>query len=439
MAGRAQMKPLSDAGTSKAEAATAGGESSVRAWVMVAAAMVLMAGFQAGLLCFGVFAEALGQEFGWSTAVISGAMSLCVGVSGVMGILMGRVTDKHGISLVLSLGLLTGVASCLLLSSTESEWQLYLWFGVGVGICSGCGYSPVTAAISKLFVEKRALAMGVALAGIVLGQMVFSPVMNAVIEADGWRMAFFVLAMIVLACGVPGTLLLSKRPEAGRDGAAAPHGSAGGEHRGLGLSVKQAVKTAPFWMVTATGFAMGAGYFLLMSSIFPAALDRGLSEGSAALIVTVSAVGGLVGSVLAGWLTARLSGRWALLVLCLGQAVAIFCFIATDSVWSFYAAALVFGVSFGAAAPVRLAMVAPLFGIRAVGALLGLAVFSWSCGGIFSPYLAGYTKDATGSYSMAFLVCGVLLVLGVLSIVLWGRHNGEGEEATREASTHRSR
>jgi MFS transporter, OFA family, oxalate/formate antiporter len=393
-------------------------------WVVVGASVLLNAGFLGTPVTFGVFMKALQGEFGWSFAAVSGAMSVMMAVSGVVGIIAGKITDKYGMSIVLSVGMLAGVASFLLLSLTQSLWHFYLEFGLGVGICTGCAYSPITAAISKWFVRRRAQAIGIALTGIIIGQMVLPPIVERVISSDGWRTAFFVLAMITLACGLPGVILVSRKPKVlGAESTLERGGSVGREGPVLdGYTVIAAAKTAPFWMLMITGFAVSAGYYILVSHITTRGLDVGLSDRAASLIVAISAIGSLTGTLLAGWLTTRLGGKRALLMLCLGQVVAMMLFIATRSAWSFYLVAVVYGIFFGASTPVRLAMVAPLFGLRSVGTLLGLAVFAWACGGIFSPYVAGFIRDTTGSYNGALIMTSVLLLAAAGSVALWGAH-----------------
>jgi MFS family permease len=71
---------------------------------------------------------------------------------------------------------------------------------------------------------------------------------------------------------------------------------------------------------------------------------------------------------------------------------------------------------------VRLAMLPPLFGLKSIGTLLGIATFAWSVGGIAGPYLAGYIFDASQSYDIAFLSGGMLLIIGVLAVYFFGSH-----------------
>jgi predicted MFS family arabinose efflux permease len=175
-------------------------------------------------------------------------------------------------------------------------------------------------------------------------------------------------------------------------------------------------------MLMITGFTIAAGFYVMVSHIVPCAEDLGVTSESASLILTVSGLGSLAGSLLAWWLAKRLGGRWALLMLMLGQGAAMLLLLLAHSAWSFFAVAVLFGFSFGAASPVRMSLVPPLFGLRAVGAILGWSSFAWSIGGIAGPYLAGYIHDATGSYDLAFLVSGLLLLVGAMSLYLWGSH-----------------
>lgn len=396
-------------------------------WIVIVASCLLLVGSFGTWLTFGVFLKPLAEDFGWSRAATAGAMSVLMGVSGLMGIVMGRLTDRYSTRAVISVGVLVGTVSYLLLWRMSSLWQFYLCLGLGGGVCVGSTYAPVGATISKWFVEKRTLALGIGLIGVTLGPMVLAPVMAHVISTNGWRTAYIVLAVITFACALPAVLLLG-RPPSIADESADPEEVKRGQ-RGVskaaplpGLTLRQASRTAPFWMLMITGFAISAGYYIVAAHMVPYATDVGISVTLAALIMTVSSVGSLVGKSLAWWMTIRLGQRRALLALVGGEAVAMFLFIFTRSTWAFYLVALLFGFNFGAAAPVRMGMAPPLFGLRAIGAVLGFATFAWSAGGIAGPFLAGAVYDSSESYDWAFLIGGLLLIIGVLAIFWLGSY-----------------
>ncbi|MBN1319600.1 MAG: MFS transporter [Thermoleophilia bacterium] len=396
-------------------------------WIVVITSFVLLIGSFGTWLSFGVFLKPLSEEFGWSRAATSGAMSILMGVSGLIGIVMGRFTDRYSTRLVIIIGMLIGTVSYVMLWKMSSLWQLYLCFGVGGGICVGSTYTPVNATISKWFAERRTLALGIALMGITVGPMVLSPVMARVITTDGWRTAYLALAIVVFACALPAAVLLD-RPPAAAARTRGPHDAMGRPRDAgwvawyEGVTLREAFRTAPFWMLMVTGFAISAGYYIVAAHIVPYASDVGMPATRAALVLTVSSVGSIVGKLLAWPMTLRLGQQHALLVLIGGEAAAMFLFIFTKSTWAFYVVAVLFGFSFGAAGPVRMGLAPPLFGLRAIGAILGLATFAWSAGGITGPLLAGYVYDLSRDYDWAFLAGGFLLIVGILAICWLGSH-----------------
>jgi MFS family permease len=288
----------------------------------------------------------------------------------------------------------------------------------------GSAYTPVNATVSTWFSEKRALALGTATMGITVGQMVLSPITAYIITEHGWRAAYIVLSMVIFVTAIPAVILIGKAHPVSAPTKIARRGisNTGRPVRQRGFSVREASKTAPFWMLMITGFVISAGFYFFASHIVTHAIDIGLSVTAAALILTVGSIGGIAGTLLAWPITVKLGNRYALLFLIAGEALAMFLFIFTKSTWSFYVIAVVFGFSVGAASPVRMAMVPPLFGLKSIGAMLGIATFAWCVGGITGPYLAGYIFDVSQSYDIAFVSGGMLLIIGVVTVYFFGSH-----------------
>jgi len=397
-------------------------------WLVVGASVLLLAGFLGTLLSFGVFLKPLQAQFGWSRAATSGAMSLCIAVQGLVGIVMGRFTDRHNMGFVVAIGTLAGAASYLLLSRINALWQFYLCFGVGAGICSGCAFIPVTATVSKWFDEKRrTLALGVALTGVMIGQMVLSPVIDQVISRGDWRWGYVVAAVVVVVCGAPGLVIMSRRPpESSKSGPAhqRPRGDAISSGA-RGYTVLEAAKTPPFWMLIITAFVISCGFYVVMSQIVAHARDVGVAAGQASLVLTFNGVGSVAGGLLAWWFAKRLGHKRTLLIVLLGEGLAMFLFTITKEAWSFFLVVALFGFTYGTASPVRMSMIPPLFGLKSIGTMLGCTTFAWSIGGLVGPYFAGYVHDATGEYLLAFLAGGALFVIGALSVHFWGSHKKE--------------
>ena len=69
---------------------------------MVGASFVILAVSWGVYVVFGVFFNSLIDEFNWTHAVTSGAYSLSSIISGLLGILMGGLTDRFGPRLVVT-------------------------------------------------------------------------------------------------------------------------------------------------------------------------------------------------------------------------------------------------------------------------------------------------------------------------------------------------
>jgi Na+-transporting NADH:ubiquinone oxidoreductase subunit NqrD len=63
-------------------------------WVIVIASFILLIGSFGTQQCFGVFLKPLSKEFGWTRAATAAAMSVVMGISGLFGIIMGKLSNS---------------------------------------------------------------------------------------------------------------------------------------------------------------------------------------------------------------------------------------------------------------------------------------------------------------------------------------------------------
>ena len=89
-------------------------------------------------------------------------------------------------------------------SRVQSLGLGYVTYGLGVGIAAACGYVPMVAVVGGWFEQHRAVAVGLAVAGIGVGTLVMSPVSAALIDRWGWRDTYVFFAVggagVMLAC-----------------------------------------------------------------------------------------------------------------------------------------------------------------------------------------------------------------------------------------------
>jgi MFS family permease len=387
-------------------------------WVVVGAFTLVMAGFYGAEISFSVFLKPLIAEFGWTRAGVSGSVSTVEGTAGLVGILMGTLTDKYGARILIAIGGILGGLGYLLMSQVSSLWQLYLYFGVMVGMClAGC-WTPIMATVARLFREKRVLALGIAMSGITVGSMIMPPMTAYFIASYGWRHAYLVLAAIVGLSAIPGVMLLGKNPLQDLGTRDNGQNMKGGELSGELTQPREhlaleSVKTVPFWMLMITGFATAAGFYFVATHIVAFATDMGIAPTSAALILTFMGAGNILGKLLVGSMAAKIGSRSALFVLLTLQALFLFLIMRTTSLWMLFALGSVFGFGYGGSSPIRTAMVPEFFGTKSVGAIIGLVGIAWGVGGVVGPFMAGYIFDQSGSYDRAFLSGGLIMIIGM--------------------------
>jgi MFS family permease len=167
-------------------------------WVAAVAFLALLgaAGFRGAP---GALLVPLHHEFGWSTSVMSLAVSINLVLYGLVApfaaALMDRLGMRRVVSAALSLVALGAGGSIFMTAS----WQLLVFWGLLIGTGTGAMALVFAATIAnRWFVERRGLVMGVLTAGAATGQLVILPPVAALAESVGWRAASLVIAASAL-------------------------------------------------------------------------------------------------------------------------------------------------------------------------------------------------------------------------------------------------
>jgi len=365
---------------------------SIYKWLLVSALTLVMIGFYGSLLSFGVLLKPVLEEFGWTRAVASGAMSTAAGIAGLLGIVSGRLTDKYGARIIIAAGALLCILGYLLMIRVNSVWQLYVYFGIIVGIGFTVCWTPVNATISRWFFKKRVLALGIATSGITLGHMFVPPLVAIFITMNGWRYAYILLAVIICVSAVPAVVMIGKNPPNAND--PVPQGERKTRHHDNKSvtaiqphhwTVAEAAKTRSFQMLMVMGFVTAAGFYFVAVHIVAYATDIGIDTHSAALILTFMGGANILGKLFMPAIVTKIGGRIALLILLALQALSLFLLIGANHLWLFFILCSTFGFGFGASSPIRMSMVSEFFGLRSVGTMIGIIEISWAIGAITGP------------------------------------------------------
>jgi predicted MFS family arabinose efflux permease len=321
------------------------------------------------------------------------------------------------------------MGSGLTLFMTES-FQLLITWGVLIGLGTGSMALVFAATIAeRWFVARRGLVMGILTAGNATGQLVFLPIVAALAESAGWRVASLVIACAALAVVPLVIAFIGDFPE---DKGVAPYGAeqdwappareTGGSARRAIDALRYASRIRAFWALAVAFAICGATTNGLVGIHFiPSAHDHGMAETTAAGLLAVVGIFDIVGTIASGWFTDRYDPRILLAgyYFFRGAGLMLLPTLLSASLRpSIIAFVVIYGLDWVATVPPTVALCREIFGDR------GTIVFGWvfashQIGAALAALGAGTVRDQTGSYSLAwFGGAGLCVAAAVLSWLL---------------------
>lgn len=364
---------------------------------------------------FGVFFKPLSTEFGWTRTVTSGAYSLAAFLSGLLAIVMGRLTDRFGPRIVMTLcGFLLGLGY-LLMSQVSAIWQLYLFYGVVIGVGMSGFFVPPLSTVARWFVKRRGIMTGFVVAGIGIGILVIPQVANWLISRWDWDTAYLLIGAVVLVFMILAAQFLRLDP---RQMGLLPDGekkeTASLKLSAPGFSLREAMASWQLWVLFSILFCFGYCLHTIVAHVANYATDMEISAAVAASILAV--IGGLsvLGRVATGSITDRVGSRPPLIVNLILMSGALFWLVATGELWALYLFAVIFGLAYGGLAAMESPIVAELFGLSSHGVIMGVSSFGFTAGGAVGPVVAGRIFDVSDSYQIAFLICALVGISGII-------------------------
>lgn len=362
-----------------------------RAWLVVVAAFFSSGVTLGTAYSFGAFFESMSEEFNaakGATAVIFG-ITTCIFMS--LSILTGRLVDRAGPRVVLTIGAVGMFVGLMATSRVESLTMGYVTYGLGVGIAAACGYVPMVAVVGGWFSEKRAVAVGLAVAGIGVGTLVMSPLAAALIDRWGWRDTYVIFAIggaaILLAC-IPFT----DRPPG--DGTPQP------------ARFGDAIHSPVFRRLQLSAFLLGLALFVPFVFVGQYAKERGIGSVAAAVLVGVLGGSSVLSRVGFGALVQRFGSfrlyRYCLMIHSVSFAIWL---IAGSSYLALIVFVIVLGVGYGGFVALGPIVIADRMGVAGLGSILGLLYTGPGVGAMIGTPIAGWLIDHTDTYRWSILIC----------------------------------
>jgi OFA family oxalate/formate antiporter-like MFS transporter len=386
-------------------------------WFVVAAAFaVTFVGFGSAYT-FSAFIEPLQADFAASRGSVSLVFSLAGFLYFGLGVVSGPLADRWGSRKLAVAGMILIGAGLAAASVARTLTEVYVAYGLGVGLGVGCSYVPALGAVQRWFVRRRGFASGLAVSGIGVGTLVMPPLASFLVQGLGWREAYLILGGLAAVLGGGLALLIENDP---RDRGIGPDGDAmrADAHSAgpSGASVRAAITSRRFVGLYAACLIGSFGLFVPLAHLVPYAQDHGIPQSSAVLLLGMIGVGSTAGRFFLGDLADRVGRQYALLLMFVGMALALAIWMFSTGFWALCVFAFIFGVFYGGYVAVLPALVMDYFGGRNVSGIIGVLYTSVAFGTLVGPSAAGFAFDLSHSYTLPILisVCGNVIAAGII-------------------------
>ena len=388
-------------------------------WFVVAGTFaVTFVGF-GNAYSFGAFLPSLQHDFAASRGSVSLVFSLAGFFYFGLGVISGPLADRWGSRLLAVTGMILVAVGLALASVARSLTEVYAAYGLGVGLGIGCAYVPAVAAVQRWFSRRRGFASGLAVSGIGVGTLVMPPFVAFLIGLLGWRGTYLALGIFTLVVGVALASLIEDDP---RGRGLAPDGellSSGLQPTPVTKAGVRSVVTSPrFIGLYGACFICSFGLFVPFVHLVPYALDHGVGQASAVLLIGAIGVGSTAGRFLLGDLADRLGRALSFLVMFVGMGLSFAIWLFSMSFWPLAVFALVFGVFYGGFVALAPAVVIDYFGAVNASSIIGILYTSVAFGTLIGPSAAGYAFDLSDSYTLPIVASGCAYALATAVLVL---------------------
>ncbi|HLX81156.1 MAG TPA: MFS transporter [Burkholderiales bacterium] len=341
---------------------------------------------------FGLFISPLNSSTGLGIATISFALAIGQFTWGAVQPIAGALADRHGPGKVLMVGLVLLACGMALTPFMGSGFGLIVSLGLLASIGSGAGsFSVLIGAASKrLPAEARGKAAGVVNAGGSLGQFVFAPISQVLIQAFGWMTALWTLAAMTFLA-----LPLVRAVAAPHAAAPAQHSASDSPWRALG----DAFGDRSYLLLNAGFFTCGFHIAFLVTHLPQEVNLCGLPPTVASWSLAIIGLANIAGSLLAGYSTSRYRSKYILALMYGSRAALIAVYLlAPKTALTFYIFAAGLGLTWLATVPPTASIVGKLFGIRFLATLFGMTLLSHQIGGFLGAWLGGLAFERSGNY-----------------------------------------
>lgn len=394
-------------------------------WRIVAGAAVGMGtGVSLYLLVASLFIVPVTKEFGWTRGDMGIAGMIAFATGAIVLPFIGRLLDRYGFRRVVLVCVPAMSLLYLAIATQPGSYAFYLVLMVWGGIFGGgTGAIAYTRPVIAAFERQRGLALGLATAGTSITAMIVPPILGASIEANGWRTGLYVMAALTTFVGLPLALLLIGKAREGHVSAADDIPEEALAHQpARNLTVAEAIRGARFWLIALALVAVNIPGSGVVGQLAPMISDKGLTESSAAVVMSIYAFGLLAGRLITGFSLDRFPAPAVGAVMTLIPALGTLLLLMGEPSFAVAAVAVaMLGVQQGSEVDLIAYFVSRGFGLKHYGAIYGLIAMAGAVSTAIALVLFGKVHDLTGSYDIALMIGAAAFCTGALAFAAISR------------------
>jgi MFS family permease len=364
---------------------------------------------------FGVFFTPMAKELGWSAAQLSSTFSFSMIIEGIFSAISGRLSDKYGTKIVIIVAGLISTIGFVLMSFVNTIWQMYLVYGITMGIGLGGLFIPVVSYVAKKFTSQRSLITGITMSSNGVGQLIVPIIAYQLIVMYSWRTSYIIQGLAVFVLTVIPILFL-KRPNAEKQTASSEKAVNQKSFNPFAhnYSFSEARKTGLFWMMIIMQACYAYCFLSALVHIAPYVITIGISSFTAANILSCLGAATIAGRLGMGALADRIGSRKTMLIGFTSLTASLALLLLTQEVWSLFIFACLCGFGVGGISASQSPMTAEYFGLKSHGAIFGAIAGATVILGAMGPLVTGFLFDSSGNYQGSFMVCGLISLAGLV-------------------------
>ncbi|MEZ5565917.1 MAG: MFS transporter [Gammaproteobacteria bacterium] len=379
---------------------------------------------------FSIFLGPLQAEFGWTQSQVFTGLMLVTAAVTIASPFIGALVDRFGAKRMIIVGfLLEGAVIASFATQTES---LAAFYGRYVALAIlGLGTTHVAFArvIAVWFDRRRGLALGLTLAGLGLGGIVWPLLSQWAIGEFGWRIAYVIVALSVATVGIlsiglvvresPGTMGL--HPDGVAPDPAPLSKAATGSDRPItlpaseaGFTLAETMRQGHFWLMLAAFLLVGMAVQSLILHLVPMLIMRDVEPMRAAQAQSMVAAALIVGRLSAGIMMDHFFAPRVAIAFLVGPIVGIIMLASGASGTGAFLAGMLTGLAAGAEVDVTAYLASRYFGLKYFSRIYAWYYSAYSAGAGFGPLLTAWAVERYGDYTEVLYLHAGLLVLAAL-------------------------